>query len=184
MHLIRSAALLTAVTASLMAFSVTADAAIHNARESEVVFHATGPAGLKIEGKTKDLKVNEEGGKILFVVPLAGVDTGISLRNKHMTEKYLEVAKFPAAKLTVERSALRLPEEGKESAGKAPGTMEIHGVSKPVEVTYKARRAGSGYNVEGSVKLSIKAFGIEIPSYMGVTVKDDVEVDLKAKVED
>ncbi len=167
-----------------MAFSVTADAAVRNARESEVVFHATGPAGLKIDGKTKDLKVTEDGGKITFVVPLAGVDTGISLRNKHMTEKYLEVAKFPAAELVVERSALRLPEDGKDAAGKVPGMMKIHGVSKPVEVSYKARRAGAAFNVEGSVKLSIKSFGIEIPSYMGVTVKDDVEVELKTKVED
>ncbi len=180
MRIVRSAVLLTAI----MAFAVTADAAIRNARESEVVFHATGPAGLKIDGKTKELRVSEEGGKLVFAVPLAGVDTGIGLRNKHMTEKYLEVGKFPAAELVVERSALRMPEDGKEAAGKAPGTMKIHGQSRPVEVNYKAKRAGSAYQVEGSVKLSIKSFGIEIPSYMGVTVKDDVEVEIKTKVDD
>lgn len=159
-------------------------AALGHAREGAVSFHATGPAGLKIEGKTSDVAVREDAGKVHVIVPLANLDTGISLRNKHMREKYLEVGKYPNAELVVDRAALKFPADGQETSASAPGQMTIHGQTKPVTFTYKASRAGSAYQVSGAVHVNLKDHGIDVPSYAGVTVKPDVDVTLKMKVDD
>ncbi|RYG63316.1 YceI family protein, partial [bacterium] len=136
----------------------------------QVTFLATGPGGLKIEGKTSELNVAEEGGNVKISVPLANVDTGINLRNKHMREKYLETDKFPNAELTVARSALQLPEDGKEVSGTANGQLTIHGQTKPVAVRYTNRRSGKTYDVQGSTRVNMNEYGVTVPSYLGVTV--------------
>lgn len=178
----------TACAASTLLMFATvvapADAALGRGRDAGVSFHATGPAGLKIEGKTNAFTVSEQGGKVHFVVPLAGLDTGIALRNKHMREKYLEVGKYPNAELVVERSALEMPADGTEASGSVAGMMTIHGRSRPVQVTYKAQRSGASLSISGGVHLNIKEFGIDVPSYLGVTVKPDIDVYVRARVDD
>lgn len=184
MRLPRSGLLFSAVAATALAVVIPAHAAFGRAREGAVSFFAKGPAGLKIEGKTSEISVSEQAGKVHFVVPLANLDTGISLRNKHMREKYLEVAKYPNAELVVDRGALKLPDDGKDTAGAVSGSMSIHGKTQPVKVTYKVHRSGATYQFEGSVPLDIGKFGIDIPSYAGVTVKPDIDVTVRAKVDD
>ena len=159
-------------------------AALTKSGGASVAFVATGPAGLKIEGKTSDLDVSEADGKVKIGVPLANVDTGIALRNKHMRDKYLEVAKFPRAELTVDRGSLKFPADGAEASGTATGQMTIHGQTKPVTVTYSARLAGGTFAVSGGTKINIKDFGIDVPSYLGVTVKPDVEIVVRFAVTD
>lgn len=174
------------VTIALFGFLVATpvDAAISRGREAAVSFSASGPGGLKIEGKTAEIAASEAGGKIHFAVPLAHLDTGIELRNKHMRDKYLEVGKFPNAELVVDRSALKAPADGQDSSGSLPGTMTIHGQTRPVNVAYKAHRAGAAYQVSGTVHLDIREFGIVVPSYLGVTVKPEVEVAVRVTVDE
>jgi polyisoprenoid-binding protein YceI len=144
----------------------------------EVSFTATGPAGLKIVGTTSQVAVKEDGANVVISVPLSAIDTGIALRNKHMKEKYLETDKYPNAELTVARSAV------KEGSGSAQGTMKLHGQSKPVSFNYNAKKAGEGFAVDGTVHLNMKEFGIEVPSYLGVTVKPEVDVAAKFSASD
>jgi YceI-like domain len=141
----------------------------------EVSFTALGPGGLKIVGTTKELSVKDDGSSVTIVVPLNNLDTGIGLRNKHMREKYLEVDKYPNAELSVSRATLKFA----DGSGSAPGTMKIHGQSKPVTFNYTAKKSGSSFSVDGSVHLNMKEFGIEVPSYLGVTVKPEVDVTTK-----
>lgn len=161
-----------------------AEAAFVRMGDAAAAFVAVGPAGLKIEGKTSELDVAEVDGSVKVGVPLANLDTGISLRNKHMREKYLEVAKYPRAELTVDKSSLKLPADGAEVAGTANGTMTIHGQSKPVMVQYVARRSNGTYAVTGTTRLNIKDYGIEVPSYLGATVKPEVDVSVRFSAAD
>jgi hypothetical protein len=79
----------TVLALSLFAFASVAQAKLAGSG-GEVSFTAVGPAGLKIVGSTTQISVKEDGSNVLVSVPLATVDTGIGLRNKHMKEKYLE----------------------------------------------------------------------------------------------
>lgn len=175
---------LAAFGVAVLFVAATASAALGQASNAAVSFLASGPGGLKIEGKTSELQVIEEGGKVRFVVPLGRLDTGIEIRNKHMREKYLEVPKFPNAELVVDRASLKFPADGQESTGQANGTMTIHGVSKPVAVNYRAKRSGNSYDLSGTLKINIKEYGVDVPSYLGVTVKPDVDLSISARVQD
>jgi polyisoprenoid-binding protein YceI len=170
---------LSALTLSLVALASVGVAQAKLAGSGgEVSFTATGPAGLKIVGTTSQIAIKEDGANVVVSVPLSSVDTGIALRNKHMKEKYLEVDKYPNAELTVARSAV------KEGSGSAQGTMKIHGQSKPVTFNYNAKKAGEGFAVDGTVHININEYGVEVPSYLGVTVKPGVDIAVKFSATD
>ena len=169
---------LSVVTVSVFVASVTvaAQAAFSSPRDARVTFSAAGPAGLKIEGTTSELRVIEEAGNVMVDVPLANLATGIALRDQHMKEKYLEVSKYPDAILTVARSALKVPASGGQLTADASGTLKLHGQVRPVTVRYDATADADGLAVHGKLHLRMDEFGITVPSYLGVTVKPDVDV--------
>jgi len=170
--------------ASLMALLLTlaallaaapAQAAVEKKGQSSATFNGKGPAGFKLEGKTSDLKLEDDGKVLRIIVPLANMKTGIDLRDRHMREKYLEVEKYPDAVLEVPWSEIKLPEEGQSTTAKGKGKMTLHGKTKDVTFSYTVQRKGNDYQVTGNTPLNIKEFGIDIPSYLGVTVKPDIE---------
>lgn len=69
---------------------------------------------------------------------LAGLETGISLRDRHMREKYLEVACYPEAVLTVPRASLKFPADGQRSSADVDGTMTSRGRTAPARFHYDA----------------------------------------------
>lgn len=157
--------------AALSLAPLAADAKLAASGTSSVAFSAAGPAGLKIAGTTADFGVSEDSGNVTITVPLKNLTTGIGLRDKHMREKYLEVGKYPDAVLTVSRASLKVP-----GAGDATGNVKLHGKAKDLPFHYDTRRDGQVIKVTGSLRLNMKDFGIEVPTYMGVTVKPDVDV--------
>jgi polyisoprenoid-binding protein YceI len=166
----------------LLSISAVGHAALSSPSETKVGFTATGPAGLKIEGKTPDLTVADANGNLQLTVPLANLSTGIDLRDRHMKEKYLEVGKFPSAVLTVARSALKLPAGGDQVELDVPGTLALHGTTKPVTVHYGAKADGGGFAANGKFNINMNDYGIQVPSYLGVTVKPDVVVTASFRV--
>jgi polyisoprenoid-binding protein YceI len=105
-------------------------------------------------------------------VDLATIDTGIALRNRHLRENYLEIAKGPGFDKAV-LSELRLHDakgEGFEGRSAFTATLRLHGLSRPVTGTTEIRREGTGVRVTASFPLTLTDFGIEPPQYMGVGV--------------
>jgi polyisoprenoid-binding protein YceI len=166
---------LFAVGLGVLAFgsSVAALGALASPSVAHVTFAAAGPAGMKIEGTTTDLAVSDDGATLSVDVPLANVSTGIALRDHHMREKYLEV---PSATLQVARSALKLPAAGGGVEVDVPATLRLHGQSHPVTVHYEARSDSAGFSARGRFRVNMNDYGITVPSYLGVTVKPDVDV--------
>ncbi len=151
-------------------------AALQNPSGAAVLVSMQGTAGLHIEGTTHELAISEREGELVFQVPLAGVDTGIGLRNRHM-RGYLDTAHFPEAELQVARSAVVFPAAGRTVEGDAPGTLRIHGVSRPCSIHYRVEQGSSGeYRVHGTSQINMRDFGIEVPSYLGVHVDPAVAI--------
>ena len=139
-----------------------------------VTFDAHGPGGLKLQGVTHEATLKDDGKRISVTVPLAGLDTGIDLRNRHMREKYLQVDRFPDATLVVPWSALQVPANGQSLEAKADGQLTLHGVTRAVRFAYQAKRAGPRIDVTGTLPLNISDYGIQRPSFLGVTVQPDI----------
>jgi polyisoprenoid-binding protein YceI len=145
-------------------------------RAGNVTVLARGPGGLRIEGKSTEVSLAEEASVLLFKVPLAPIDTGIGLRNRHLRE-ILEVDKFPDATLRVRRAELEFPKERSPVESQVTGELMLHGHSRPVPVHYRAERRDGGLTrIAGSLQLDMREFEIVPPSYLGVAVSPDVEV--------
>lgn len=144
--------------------------------EPDVAFKGKA-VGMKLVGRTKDLTCKDQGQKLVFEVNLDSLKTGIELRDKHMTEKYLETAKYPKATLTLDKSQLVLPASGNQK-GDLKAKLKIRGTTKEVPVTYEIRATKAGYTIKATMPVNYKDFGIEVPSYMGVTVKPDLDVEV------
>lgn len=167
--------LLSLVTLSILS-ALPAQASWIRAGDASTVFQGTGPAGFKLEGKTSELTVQDNGDTLLFTVPLKTLDTGIGLRNRHMREKYIEVDKHPDATLKVSKAALKLPTADATTSGEVPGVFTVRGKSKEVKVLYKLDCKAGTCQVDGDFAINLRDYDIQIPSYLGVTVKPDMTV--------
>jgi polyisoprenoid-binding protein YceI len=152
-----------------------------------VEFVAVGwPSALEIHGKGKGLhgRITVAGSKAQGRVSfdLAVLDTGIGLRNRHMKEEYLETGRFPEAVLTLTRVDLQgMAGEPAFSGRRIPfeGVLELHGVSRPVAGEAQLTRDGSGVKVEAAFGVRTTDFGIRTPSYLGITVAEEVKVKVR-----
>jgi polyisoprenoid-binding protein YceI len=103
-----------------------------------------------------------------IVVDLRNLKTGISLRDKHSRDKYLEVDKYPEAILT----------DGKGKDGKGTGKLKIRGIEKAVSGSYTIK--GDTLFAEFPIKLS--DYDIKKIKYMGVGVDDEVTIKINVPV--
>jgi polyisoprenoid-binding protein YceI len=113
-----------------------------------------------------------------LVVDLADLDTGIGLRNEHLRNTYLEVSKDAAFQHAV-LSDVKLGEIDPETfQGRTAfsGTLVLHGVKRPVTGQAEIRREGASVRVEATFPVTIADYAIAKPQYLGVGVKDQVQV--------
>jgi len=64
------------------------------------------------------------------------------------------------------------------------GKLTLHGVTRPVKVTYHADGDSKRAKVDGTMRINMNEFKIEVPSYLGVTVKPNVDIAVKLSVFD
>ncbi len=152
--------------------------------DGKIEFFAKGwPSLLKInglgEGAYGHLKETDGylSGKINF--DLKTLKTGIDLRDQHMKEKYLEVEKFPKASLKI--SSFKLP---KKLSGKAKfeGVLDLHGVSKKITGVAKIKTLNGNVALRANFKIKISDYKIKLPSFKGITVAEDVKVEISSDV--
>ena len=112
-------------------------------------------------------------------VDLVPLDTGIELRNNHLRETYLEVARgerFRHADLTGIELAVPLPPDAARHKTSFSGTLSLHGVEKDIAGKAELSRRDGRLRVEATFSLSLKEFDIPRPRYMGVGVRDKVGI--------
>jgi polyisoprenoid-binding protein YceI len=158
-------------------------AGVSLAGKPEISFVALGPAGLKIVGTGADLQISDDGKTVLASVMLTTFTTGIDLRDKHMRgEKCFDVQNYPKAEFRFDRAAIKTPAPGQTSSGELPGRLLFHGQEKPISAHYTVAGENDRMNVNASMRLDIRNFGIAPPSYFGMSVKPDVDVSIRFPV--
>jgi polyisoprenoid-binding protein YceI len=144
------------------------------------------PSLLKIRGEGKgpvgELKVDEKNtvsGEL--EVDMSSFKTGIDMRDTHMKEKYLEVEKYPKAVLKLSGFSMppadQLP---KEVAFE--GSMTLHGETQPVkDGKVQLTRNGDKIGFVAKFQMVITSYKIAIPSYGGIKVAENVEVEVQSE---
>jgi polyisoprenoid-binding protein YceI len=115
-----------------------------------------------------------------LAVDLRTLDTGISLRNDHLREKYLEVDKgagYDKAVLS-DIDLKGLNPDAPEGKGSFTGSLTLHGVTKTVAGPVEVKKTGSGLRVKASFPVNLPDYNIPEPRYLGVGVKNTVQVEV------
>lgn len=112
-------------------------------------------------------------------VDLATLDTGIGLRNEHLRSTYLELDRGPEFRDAV-LSGIVLDEPRPAGAERHEtrfsGTLTLHGVQRTVEGEAELRRRNGRMQVEADLSLSLEAFDIPPPRYLGIGVRDRIDI--------
>jgi polyisoprenoid-binding protein YceI len=107
---------------------------------------------------------------------LRTLETGIALRDRHLRQNYLEVDKGPAfASATLDHIKI----DNWNGTGKFQGVLALHGVQRAIAGTATVTRDRQGYQVAATFPLKISDFQIPEPVYLGVGVRDTIEVRVK-----
>lgn len=149
-------------------------------KPSAIRIHGTSPT-IQGSAQVKGLQVQGE-----FEVPVDSLDTGIGLRTSHMKEKYLEAAKFPKALFQIKEMKLPSPLEiNNYSAEDIPltGLLTLHGVQRPILAKASVRSQDGKINANVRFPVTLSGHSITIPTYLGITVTDEVEVEVNLNTE-
>jgi polyisoprenoid-binding protein YceI len=144
------------------------------------------PGLLKIRGKAPapQAKLSLKDGKLTGEVELELnlLDTGIELRNQHMREKYLETERFPLARFQLREAAVAedfLSTFSNPGARPFHGQLQIMGITKEVEGKFTANNG----EIQATLQTRLTDFGIETPSYLGITVAETVDITVSLSLE-
>lgn len=176
------ASILTLIFGASFAWAATVNVSSEPS-QGKIEFEAVGrPSMVKIkgegEGPSSSLSVKDKklSGELKF--KLQSLKTGIDLRDDHMKNKYLEIDKYPNATLKIQD--LALPDNWNEknpSLKDFPfkGILNLHGKEKEVAGILSMNEQAKA---QADFEIKISDFGVEIPSYLGITVADKVKVRL------
>jgi len=177
---------LTFISFAMFLWGASAPAAIQtlSAKGGQVEILALGrPAFIKIQGIGSALQghiqLEDDAVKGEFEFDLASLDTGIQMRNEHMKTKYLEVDKYPRAKLVIENATLNKgwsADKPDLKSAEFSGNLTFHGVTKPVKGSFSM---GAGRDVLAEFAVKLSDYQVAIPSFAGITVKDEVAIKVK-----
>ncbi len=156
-----------------------------NTQESDIEFKAIGnPSALVVLGKGQGIEggmVFSEGGSVngQVIVDLTTLTTGLSLRDKHLKNKYLEVGTFKTAEFSLQKiqwksaeSAMNQPIVEQEFSG----IMKIKNVEKVVAGVVSSVPGKDKVNATFKFTILLEDFAITIPSFAGITMAKDVEI--------
>ena len=170
------------VFAAIAIVAGTAHANNENYRVSrgEVVVVCPLTIGGGFEAKTQAVSGDvvvaaDQGGAIKgsMSVDLRTLKTGISLRDRHMRDNYLEVgngAQFEKA--TIEDIQIGKL-DGKTTFN---GTLVLHGERRPISGSATLEKRDGGYAVQAEFPVRVSEYKITKPTYLGVGVQDEVRI--------
>jgi polyisoprenoid-binding protein YceI len=113
-------------------------------------------------------------------VDLQTLETGIGVRDRHMRDNYLEVEKGPEF-ATATFDQIRIEKLAGKSTFK--GTLMLHGQRQEVTGTADLQQRDGRIRVQAQFPIKVSAFQIPKPTYLGVGVRDEIQIKVVMTVE-
>lgn len=114
-----------------------------------------------------------------MAVDLRTLKTGISLRDRHMRDTYLEASKPEFEKAIIEDITIEKL-DGKTTFN---GTLVLHGERRPVSGSATLERRDGGYTVQAEFPVRVSEYQITKPTYLGVGVQDEIKIKVALTVQ-
>ncbi|GAB2833646.1 hypothetical protein GCM10022221_35690 [Actinocorallia aurea] len=154
-------------------------------RVKEVLFGQSVEAVGRTEEVTGDLTITgstvNEGS---FTVQMANVKTDQDRRDAQFQGRIMDVAQFPTAtfKLTSPIDLGAVPAVGAQAEAEAKGELTLKGQTKAVTFPVTASRTSADmFEVAGQIPVAFADYGIANPSFGGIKVEDDGQVEFLLK---
>jgi polyisoprenoid-binding protein YceI len=110
-----------------------------------------------------------------FTVDMTKVSSDDGQRDRQFQGRIMRTSTFPTATFTL-TSPITVPADPadqQELSFKASGDLMLHGVTKSVSFTLKARRNASNLEVNGSIPITFADYGVNNPSGGPATTDDN-----------
>lgn len=170
----------------LLSFSLFAqEYHVDKTKENTVKFISDAPIE-DIEGVTNNIDgyiylpdpFTADSSEVYFEVDLRTLDTGIGLRNRHMRDNYLETDKYPYASF---KGIITQRAEKDENSFelKVHGEMQIHGVSKEMELTGIMQKYGDDLKIISRFEVKLSDHNINIPRFMFLKIDETMKIELE-----
>ena len=116
-----------------------------------------------------------ENTEVYFEVDLASLDTGISLRDRHMRNNYLETKEYPYAIFggTI-TSATAVSND--TFLVTIQGLLNIHGIGKKRSLTCEVNPTDNRYRVGCSFQILLSDHNIRIPKVMFLKMNNEIQL--------
>jgi len=193
-----SAAFATTLFAAPRTYTVTTDGKNYAMFSSEATLETVHGRTTKVSGTIDADPANVADSKVDVTIDLASLDTGISMRNEHMRDRFLNVEKFPTATFkSVSVSGPKTVAANKPIDINVTGDFTLHGVTKRIsvpvrvvvipesELTKSSRGAGDWLHATAGFGIKLSDYGIDVPQALvmklsdGLTIKLDVFANAK-----
>ncbi|MDP4149466.1 MAG: YceI family protein [Bacteroidota bacterium] len=127
-----------------------------------------------VSGKIAFDEQNPAASQFDMTIDVNSINTGNGLQNKHAkSDEWFDAARYPTIHYTSEKIA-------KTASGfSVTGTLEMHGVKKPVSIPFTFQRTPKGGVFAGSCAINRSDFSIGKP---GGDVAEQIKVDVSVPV--
>ncbi len=113
-------------------------------------------------------------------VPLATLDTGIGLRNRHMRDNYLQTDKYPLAQYSGKMIRYEAANDSTYLVD-VDGLFTLHGVEQKLTLQGKVTIRGDRLHVQAPIQLKLADYKVKIPKFMFLKISEliDIKVDFE-----
>ena len=134
----------------------------------------------KVSGTITADPANPAASIVELSVDMASLDTGVSLRNHEMRERYLETPKYPNAtfrSVSVSRPPSVSPNQPVDMS--VTGDFTLHGITRRMTIPVRVVLIPDGrIHATSMFNVHMPDFGINVPKNILVTVEDNIPVRL------
>ena len=160
----------------LLALSSAAYSQKFTAEKGDITFFSAGAIeGIEAKNTMVGSLFNATSGELLFIAKIRDFIFPKSLMREHFNEKYMETERFPKSTFTGKLVGFK-PNGNGEQRVSAVGKINIHGITKDVEVpgTIEFRDGKAFMRAKFIVKLA--DYNIKIPTLIWQNIAEEVEV--------
>lgn len=159
------------------------DAQKYFSKSGTISFFSDAPLE-KIEAKstTASTVIDATNGSMEWGVLIQGFQFEKALMQEHFNENYMESGKYPKAKFkgVIENwSTVDLNKDGFYPV-KVSGTLEIHGVSKPITCSGRVHIKDGALSVSSGFSVLLADYNIEVPNVVANNISKTVDVKVSA----
>jgi hypothetical protein len=118
---------------------------------------------------------NSTTGELVYIVKIKDFKFQKTLMREHFNEKYMETEKFPKSTFTGKVSGFK-PNVPGEQKVKAAGKLEIHGITKVVDIPGTMELTNGKLVAKSKFIVKLQDYNIKIPKLVWQNIAEEIEV--------